>query len=162
MIEIQRAADNADTPDDAQLQQWAAAALAAAPGAARGSMPRTGHITVRLADSAEMTQLNSDFRGKNGPTNVLSFPFEAPAGLPAEALEPILGDIVICADVVSAEAQQQGKTARAHWAHMIVHGVLHLCGHDHQNDADAARMEALETDILGAAGFADPYQTEEA
>ncbi|MGB1221578.1 MAG: rRNA maturation RNase YbeY [Alcanivoracaceae bacterium] len=154
MIEIQRAAADAGTPADSQLQDWAIAALAA--------VRRDGDITLRLVDEHEMTRLNTDYRGKQGPTNVLSFPFEAPEGLPEAALPALLGDIIICPDVVSGEAEQQGKTHSAHWAHMVVHGVLHLCGYDHQARADAEQMEALETDILGAAGFADPYTTEEA
>ena len=154
LIDIQRPADTAGTPDDEQLRGWAMAALAAA-GA-------DGDITLRLADEAEMSELNSTYRGKEGTTNVLSFPFEAPEGLPAEAMPPLLGDIIICPPVVAREAAEQGKTETAHWAHMVIHGVLHLCGFDHQAAADAEQMESLETGILESAGFADPYRTEEA
>lgn len=154
MIEIQRPADGPGIPANDRLTAWAEATLAAA--------RRKGDITLRLADVEEMTQLNSDYRGKTGATNVLSFPFDAPPGLPEEALPALLGDIIICPDVVSHEAAEQGKTETAHWAHMVVHGVLHLCGYDHQDSIGAERMESLETDILGAAGFSDPYKTEEA
>lgn len=103
-----------------------------------------------------MRSLNCAFRGKDKPTNVLSFPAGDVAGLPADAPLP-LGDIVICAGVVGAEAAAQGKTEDDHWAHMLVHGTLHLLGFDHETDAEAADMEALETRILGEHGIADPY-----
>ena len=113
---------------------------------------------IRLVDEAESRQLNRDYRGKDRPTNVLSFPFEAPP----EVLTPLLGDLVICAPVVVREAREQGKPADAHWAHMLVHGVLHLLGYDHLEPAEADEMEALERDILAGLGFPDPYREEAA
>src|SRR5690554_8049362 len=102
-----------------------------------------------MATSAD---LNHRYRGKNSPTKVLSFP----ADLPPELGLPLLGDLVVCADVVAREAAEQGKTPSAHWAHMLVHGTLHLLGYDHINDAEAEVMEALETAIVTALGFAPP------
>lgn len=110
-------------------------------------------LVVRVVGEAESAQLNRDFRGKSGPTNVLSFPFEAPAGVPSK----LLGDLIVCAPVVRKEAREQQKAARAHWAHMIVHGCLHLLGYDHQSDDQAREMEALEVEILGRLGVDDPY-----
>lgn len=133
-------------PVPAKLKNWAKAAL-------------TSHdpmeITLRIVDLTEMTDLNSRYRHKQGPTNVLSFPYDE------EPLEKskrrYLGDIVICADVVNNEAQDQHKTAEAHWAHMVVHGSLHLLGYDHVNEADAVKMEEKEVQILNTLGFANPY-----
>ncbi len=114
-------------------------------------------LTIRLVDEAESQQLNREYRGKDRPTNVLSFP----ADLPTVIESPLLGDLVICAPVVLNEAQQQGKTTEAHWAHMVVHGVLHLLGYDHQNEQEAAEMEQTEAVLLGEMGFSDPYIEEE-
>jgi len=113
---------------------------------------RGGELSVRIVDSAESQQLNKQYRGKDKPTNVLSFPL-ADENLPI----PVLGDLVICAPVVEKEAQQQGKSVEAHWAHMVVHGVLHLLGYDHENDSEAEQMEALEVKIMICLGYADPY-----
>lgn len=129
-------------PEAARLQQWAAAALAGYEGA---------ELTLRVVDAEEMAALNETYRGKAGPTNVLSFP----AHLPPEVASPLLGDVVVCAPVVAAEAQAQGRDLAAHWAHMVVHGCLHLLGHDHVEAADAAAMEGLEREILGRLGYAD-------
>ena len=104
-------------------------------------------------DEAESRQLNRDYRGKDSPTNVLSFPFEAPP----QVASPLLGDLVICAPVVADEARDQGKPLLAHWAHMVVHGVLHLQGYDHQTDAEAERMEEIECRILQNLHFPNPY-----
>ena len=111
---------------------------------------------MRLVDTEEMRVLNRDFRNKDTSTNVLSFPARAIEGLPAEAGH-VLGDIVICAAIVSDEAARQGKASGDHWAHMLVHGTLHLLGYDHDSDTDAAEMEALETQILTSNGLKDPY-----
>lgn len=113
-----------------------------------------GELSIRIVDSAESQQLNHDYRGKDKPTNVLSFPL-ADDNLPIA----VLGDLVICATVVEQEAQQQGKNIEAHWAHMVVHGVLHLLGYDHEHDVEAERMEALETSIICNMGYAAPYTT---
>lgn len=139
-----------DIPDDQTLAEWACAA-------ARGAGGAVGEITLRVVDSSESRALNSSYRGKDAPTNVLSFPFEMPEGIPVEHQDMILGDIAICAEVVAHEAAEQGKLPEAHWAHMVVHGVLHLLGFDHLHEEEAADMEALETRILAGLGFPDPY-----
>lgn len=111
-------------------------------------------LTIRIVGETEAAHLNQRWRGKEGPTNVLSFPA---AGL--ENIAPgLLGDVIVCAPVVEREAEQQRKTLQAHWAHMVVHGTLHLLGHDHQNESQAGIMEALEVDILGELGFPNPYE----
>lgn len=154
-IEIQMAAESAEVPDPADLRAWARAALAAIVDPEVSAEPG---LTVRVVDEGEARTLNRDFRGRDYATNVLSFPF---ADLPPEALAEMdsmyLGDLAICAPVVAREAAEQGKTAPAHWAHMVVHGVLHLAGHDHQNDTEAAAMEQLERRVLADLGYPDPY-----
>lgn len=116
-------------------------------------------ITIRIVDIEESAELNHTYRGKTGPTNVLSFPFEAPPGIDIHLLgELSLGDLVVCAPVVEKESAQQSKTLEAHWAHMIVHGVLHLQGYDHIQDKEALVMEGLETKIIKELGYPDPYQ----
>ena len=153
-IEIQNAAEADDVPEPPELGAWAEAALAAVerPGVA---------ITVRVVDAGEGRALNRDFRGRDYATNVLSFPFpELPPEAMAELGGRYIGDLAICADVVTREAREQGKTVRAHWAHLIVHGVLHLVGYDHQDDDEAERMEARECAILADLGFPDPYSTD--
>jgi probable rRNA maturation factor len=148
-LEIQRIADAVEeVPSDRELTGWAEAALTNA----RDEV----EMVIRIVDEAESQQLNREFRGKDKPTNVLSFPFEAPR----EVSLPLLGDLVICAPVVSLEAQQQHKTLEAHWAHMVVHGTLHLQGYDHQNDQQAQLMEDKEREILQALNFSDPYTVE--
>lgn len=137
----------------------------AAPGAARfeawvdavaEARPIGGPLTIRLVDEAEGRALNHRFRGRDSATNVLSFPFEPMPGLPAD--QAVLGDLVICTRVVESEAAEQGKNLEAHYAHMVVHGVLHLLGFDHQTEAEARRMERLERNILQGLGYADPYE----
>ena len=113
-------------------------------------------MTIRLVDSEESHQLNLEYRGKDKPTNVLSFPFEAP---PSVELD-LLGDLVICKQVVESESNQQDKPLVAHWAHMVVHGSLHLLGYDHIEDDEAEEMEALESQIMQQLGFDDPYVAE--
>lgn len=110
-------------------------------------------LSVRVVDENEIADLNQRYRMKAGPTNVLSFPFEDPPGVESDEL----GDVIICAPVVQREAAEQGKSETAHWAHMVVHGVLHLCGYDHVDDADADVMESRETAILTGLGFPAPY-----
>jgi len=117
-------------------------------GFARAALPkRHGELTIRIVEEPESQAFNRDYRGKDKPTNVLSFGGD----------EGVLGDLVICAPVVAREAVEQGKTAREHWAHMVVHGCLHLQGYDHEVEADAQRMEAREIRILKSLGFPDPY-----
>ena len=136
-------------PTEEEIHSWIEAAVQGR------SQQEEVEVSVRLVDAAEMTQLNAAFRGKPGTTNVLSFPASFPDALGI----PLLGDIVICAPVVREEAAQQGKSHSAHWAHMTVHGTLHLMGYDHTKDEDAAIMEALETDILSALNYSSPYET---
>jgi probable rRNA maturation factor len=140
-----------DLPTEAQLTQWVKAAL----------IQRTDHeepeLTIRIVDEAESQELNNDYRGKDKPTNVLSFPFEAPAHVPI----PLLGDLIICKQVVEREAIEQGKTLTSHWAHMTVHGCLHLLGYDHIDNEEAEEMEAIERTVMNELGFEDPYKDDE-
>jgi len=135
-------------PTVEQIEQWATAAV----------QPQSDEVemTVRIVDEAESHELNLNYRGKDRPTNVLSFPFECPD----EVELPLLGDLVICRQVVEREAQEQDKPVMAHWAHMVVHGSLHLLGYDHIEDDEAEEMESLETQIMTELGFADPYLSE--
>ena len=135
-------------PTAEQIEQWATAAV----------QPQSDEVemTVRIVDEAESHALNLNYRGKDRPTNVLSFPFECPD----EVELPLLGDLVICRQVVEREAQEQDKPVMAHWAHMVVHGSLHLLGYDHIEDDEAEEMESLETQIMTGLGFADPYLRE--
>ena len=148
-ISIQYATDKALAPKPALLRQWARCAL--------NDTQAEKEITVRIVGVDEMTSLNETYRRKSGPTNVLSFPFEAMPPMD----EGILGDIVICAEVVNGEAYEQRKSRDEHWAHMIVHGVLHLLGYDHEVDDEAEVMEALEVKILAELGYANPYENGE-
>jgi probable rRNA maturation factor len=155
LVDVQVAVDDAtkrDVPDPERIQAWANAAVQQA-----APKPIPGQMTVRIVELDEITQLNEQYRQKTGPTNVLSFPFEMPQGMPAEAMESELGDVVVCAAVVKREAAEQDKSIVAHWAHMIVHGTLHLLGYDHIQDADAHQMETLEIAVLAELGFANPY-----
>jgi probable rRNA maturation factor len=135
-VSVQRASRASHIPSDATLRKWARAT------------GLDGRITVRYVGEAESRRLNREFRGKDHATNILSFPY---------AVKPLEGDLVICAPVVAREAKVQGKSSRAHHAHMIVHGLLHLAGLDHEKESDAGRMESRERRILARLGFADPY-----
>jgi probable rRNA maturation factor len=137
-------------PEEDDIRRWIAAALS------HRDLKGEAEISVRLVDEAEMSSLNRTYRGKSGPTNVLSFPSD----LPPELDLPLLGDIVICAPVVRAEAAHQGKHPNAHWAHMLIHGTLHLLGYDHINDEDAHEMEALETAIMASLDYPCPYRSD--
>lgn len=148
-IDLQIAcADETGLPALEQLESWAVAAVR--------PQQQDLDMTVRIVDEAESQQLNLTYRGKDRPTNVLSFPFESPA----EVELPLLGDLVICRQVVEKEAAQQHKVLTAHWAHMVIHGSLHLLGYDHMTDDEAERMESLETEIMQSLGFEDPYISE--
>ena len=157
-VEVQMAVGDAlksGVPDAEQIQHWTNAALEAA----NKNTPAT-QMTVRIVEEEEITRLNEAYRQKNGPTNVLSFPFEAEPGMPAEIAKEMdaeLGDIVVCAAVVAREASEQKKSLEQHWAHMIVHGTLHLLGYDHIQEDDAKIMESLEVAVLSKLDFADPY-----
>lgn len=146
-VHIAYALLRAGIPAAASFRLWVAAAL-------RGAKRRRAtELSIRIVDAEEGRALNRDYRGKDYATNVLSFEAELPPGLKL----PLIGDMVICAPVVAREAAEQGKRARDHWAHLTVHGTLHLLGHDHIVDAEAEAMEALETRILATLGIADPY-----
>jgi probable rRNA maturation factor len=145
-LSVQYGAARAGLPAKSSLQRWASAAL-------HGLGRERVALGVRIVGAAESADLNRRFRRKHGPTNVLSFPFEAPSGTRSK----VLGDLVICAPVVRREARAQRKPERAHWAHMVVHGILHLRGYDHLNRRDATVMEKREIRILKELGFANPY-----
>lgn len=148
ILDLQLASTASNLPSEAQIQLWLNAAVS--------PFQPVAEVTVRIVDEAESQQLNFDYREKDKPTNVLSFPFQCPPGIEL----PLLGDLVICAGVVAQEAKEQNKSLAAHWAHMVVHGSLHLLGFDHINDDDALEMEAEEIQILAELGFADPYLIE--
>ncbi len=148
-VDVQRACSAAEVPDDEELSRWASAAADAVATAPWDE----AELSVRVVDEVEGGELNHAYRGKAESTNVLFFPFEAGE----RTTPPLMGDIVICAPVVSREAAEQGKSQRAHFAHMVVHGVLHLLGYDHEGDADAEIMEDLEREVLTGIGFGDPY-----
>lgn len=149
-LEIQRAAeDEGGAPDDESFRRWVEAPLA--------GFGKPVELVIRLVDEAESRQLNHSYRGKDRPTNVLSFPFEAPPEVPS----PLLGDLVICAPVVAREALEQGKSPQAHWAHMVIHGLLHLLGYDHETDEEAQLMESRERELLARLHFPDPYTEED-
>ena len=148
-VDLQIATENLEgLPTEDQIVQWATAAV----------QPEGDEVemTVRIVDEAESHELNLTYRGKDRPTNVLSFPFECPD----EVELPLLGDLVICRQVVEREAVEQEKPLMAHWAHMVVHGSLHLLGYDHIENDEAEEMESLETQIMQGLGFGDPYQAE--
>ena len=144
VVQFALAADG--LPNAEQIRDWAALALQ--------ERCADAELTVRIVDEAEITALNRQYRGKDGATNVLSFQHDALPGI----APTLLGDVVICAPVVAAEAIVQGKPLEAHWAHLVIHGVLHLLGHEHHHDAEAREMETLETGLLAALGYPDPYQ----
>ncbi len=148
LITVQRAVAKNEMPAATQLKQWAKEVL-------KSKTPDV-EMTIRIVTVAEMTELNTQYRHKTGATNVLSFPYDMPVGLDDGPV--LLGDIVICANIVQQEAAAQGKPVIAHWAHMVVHGTLHLLGYDHETPADADIMESLEKMILKKLGFSDPYQ----
>ena len=140
-LTVQYACDEQDLPAPAQFGKWARAALRV-----------DTEVTLRIVDEAEGRALNHDYRGKDYATNVLTFPLTE---------EPhLMGDIILCAPVVAAEAKAQGKSLHAHYAHLTVHGILHLHGYDHETEAEAELMESLETAIVTKFGYADPYLSE--
>ena len=149
-VDVQLASDDDTTPQAEVIEAWVMRAI---DGAGRAGNLEVG---VRVVDTDEIRMLNREYRDKDAATNVLSFPTGPVSGLPDDEPQP-LGDIVICAAVVADEAVEQGKDAADHWAHMLVHGTLHLLGYDHQADDEAREMEGLETRVLAAYGVADPY-----
>nr|WP_264673117.1 rRNA maturation RNase YbeY [Marinobacter nanhaiticus] len=145
---MQQASDAEELPDDENLVRWAQAGWLG---------DYRSEVTLRIVNEDESASLNGQYRQKDYPTNVLSFPFEQPEGIEV----PLAGDLVICAGVVAREAQEQHKTLDAHWAHMVIHGMLHLQGYDHIDDREAEEMEALEVRLLAELGFSNPYLAEE-
>ncbi len=145
-LAVQVLCDSATIPGDEQLHAWVSAALQRRQG--------EHEITIRIVDESESQALNKKYRCRDRPTNVLSFPADLPPGVD----HPLLGDLVICAPLLEREATAQGKEPQAHWAHLVIHGVLHLLGHDHQQPDEADEMEALETAILASIGYPDPYE----
>jgi probable rRNA maturation factor len=163
LLDLQLATKLTETPHEATLTTWLNQVFAEL-------NIQDKEITIRIVDEAESQQLNYQYRSKNAPTNVLSFPFEMPDFVAFEEdQDPVainladsefnlLGDLVICAPIVAIEAEQQNKVLEHHWAHMVVHGTLHLLGYDHINDDEAEHMESLETKILQQLAIDDPYQ----
>lgn len=144
-IHVQYAISAEGLPDEQEICQWVGAALQ--------GRKEQAELVVRIVDEAEITALNRSYRGKSGATNVLSFPYE-----PIPEIDTrLLGDIIICAPVVAEEAVAQGKKLEAHWAHIVIHGVLHLLGYDHGKEREAREMEQLETEQLASLGYANPY-----
>ena len=134
---------------EAQIQLWASATLMTA--------HETGQICIRIVDEAEIQQLNEQYRHKNTPTNVLSFP----TNIPSQINLKILGDVIICAPIITKEAVEYGVSETAHFSHMVIHGVLHLLGHDHQEKEDTEKMQTQEIKLLSQFGFANPYEDTE-
>lgn len=147
-LDLQSATAGAGIPGQEDFERWLAGVLED-----RGDVG----LTVRLVDAEEMQDLNSRYRGQDRPTNVLSFPVDLPEALRGEISPEPLGDVVICAPVVESEARAQGKDLSDHWAHLAIHGVLHLLGYDHQDEAQAEVMEALEIRCLSELGISNPY-----
>lgn len=146
-VEVQQVSAEPQVPSDVRLGEWVRAALGSAG-------VEEAELTIRVVDEPEITLLNHRYRGQDRATNVLSFPFEDPPGVETS----LLGDVIVCAGVVHSEARRLGRPVDAHWAHMVVHGTLHLCGYDHQVTDQAAVMEALETRVLTRLGFEAPYE----
>lgn len=153
-LELQLACDVKSLPAEDEIRGWLEAAVATSmePGQA------AWEIVVRVVDEQESRQLNRRYREQDRPTNVLAFPAgEVPDRDGEDAAGRPLGDLVICGPVVEREAREQGKAVAGHWGHLLVHGALHLLGHDHHNDEEAAAMESLETRILAERGYENPY-----
>jgi len=144
-INVEYMSNASELPAEAMIAHWAQAALQ--------GHERYVEVGVRIVDESEIIELNQRFRKKAEPTNVLSFPFEDPPGTQTD----VLGDVVVCAPIVSSQAQTEGKPLSAHWAHMVVHGIMHLRGYDHETPEEANAMEHMETRILEGLGFPDPY-----
>lgn len=154
IIDLQIASENSEgLPTLEQFTYWVETALAFE--AQTEDFTET-EMTIRIVDEEESQTLNREYRGKDYPTNVLSFPFEVPEGIEL----PLLGDLVICRQVMEREAKEQQISLASHWAHLAVHGTLHLLGYDHIEEAEAEEMEGLETKIMQKLGFEDPYLSE--
>lgn len=145
-IEVQRMVDDPRVPDDQAFLSWANAVL---------TDVKPAVVNLRIVDEAEAWALNREWRGKDSATNVLSFP----ADMPLVGGTRVLGDVVLCAPVIEQEASEQGKSLEAHWAHLVVHGLLHLLGFDHITGELARQMESREIELLVGLGFSNPYET---
>jgi len=152
LVDLQLATKAEGLPSEADFRQWCATALQA------GDYQGNAEITVRLVDAEESRTLNRDYRGKDKPTNVLSFPSDLPDFLREQLEQEPLGDLVICVPVMAAEAAEQGKSLHDHWAHLTLHGTLHLLGFDHIETTDAEEMEGREIAALATLGIANPYE----
>lgn len=150
-VDVQILSNAAGIPSADDIGQWVKRAVSAT------SADSDAEVSVRIVDEDEMQTLNRDYRDQDTPTNVLSFPTGEVDGIPPDVTPP-LGDIVVCAAVIAREAEEQGKTLDDHWSHMLVHGTLHLLGHDHLTEPEADAMERLEREILAGLGIADPYE----
>ena len=146
IVDLQNVCDTKNLPSADLFQQWVDTALTSV-------TEQEFELTIRLVNSTESQQLNKQYRQKDKPTNVLSFPFEVPEGIELN----LLGDLIICAQVVEQESKDQNKVLFDHWAHMVIHGCLHLLGYDHINDTDANEMETLEVNILAKLSITNPY-----
>lgn len=149
-LDIQFATTVTDYPSEQQFQRWVDTVLS--------DPEHDSEVVIRLVDETESADLNQQYRHKSGPTNILSFPFEVPDGIEMD----LLGDLVICAPLIAQEARQQQKVLEHHWAHITIHGILHLLGYDHIEDSEAEEMEALEIKFLNLLNIANPYQEESA
>ena len=145
-LDLQIAHEFDNLPTFEQFEQWANKALA--------SLKPDAELTIRISDASESQQLNHEYRGKNKPTNVLSFPLEAPPGIEL----PLIGDLIICPEVVLQESIEQEKGFHDHFAHMVIHGCLHLMGYDHIDSEEALEMESLEKQLLADLNIDDPYR----
>ena len=158
-VEVQYVSKHTDLPKKAMLIHWVNAVLQSQNASGSPSSlkqrrkKRRVELTIRIVDEAEAQQLNETWRHRPYPTNVLSFPLESSPDLPI----PLLGDLVICAPVVAREAKEQQKSLEAHWAHLVIHGTLHLLGYDHLEESQAQVMETLEINILKNLGYPNPY-----
>ncbi|MDN3234097.1 rRNA maturation RNase YbeY [Pseudomonas sp. WAC2] len=149
-LDVQIASEAPDLPEEPELRRWCEVALR--------QRTTDSELTIRLVDEPEGRELNRTYRHKDYATNVLTFP----ADVPDELLDiPLLGDVIICAPVIAREAAEQGKLLKAHWAHMVIHGCLHLLGYDHIEDEEAEEMESLERELLAELGHPDPYGDEQ-
>jgi probable rRNA maturation factor len=147
-LDLQVSEKSEEPPSRDEFQQWVDLALIE---------DKTAQVSIRIVDEAESQSLNSEYRSKDKPTNVLSFPMELPEEISRELDVTVLGDLAICLPIVEKEAKQQSKSLKAHWAHIVIHGMLHLQGYDHLSDADAEEMEAIEIKLLKKIGIDNPY-----
>lgn len=151
-VSLQNPNNYKELPNLFRIQRWVNTCLS--------NQKESAELNIRVIDKVEMQSLNAKYRNKNKPTNVLSFPFELPKDVEAALPYPMLGDIIICHQVVCDEAIEQHKSLEAHYAHLIVHGILHLLGYDHIREEDAQIMEPLEIKILSQLGFQNPYESD--